>query len=449
MFIPNTEAERNEMLQKVGLSKIEDLFSDVPKEFRYPDLNLPEAVSEMEALQNLKDLAIANDSTEDLICFLGAGAYNHYIPAAVDAIISRGEFLTSYTPYQPEVSQGTLQAIFEYQSLVASLTGMDVSNASHYDGATSAAEACVLAYHHFRGKRNKFVLSRYLHPHYRETIKTYFQGYEDIHIIGDEFEDGLQTREDLLKLVDYDTAIVYVQYPDFLGRVQDFKAFAEQVHALGAILAVSVNPLALGLIKPPSEFDADIVTGEGQPLGIPLSYGGPYLGIFTTKNEFIRKLSGRLVGETVDNEGKRGYVLTLTAREQHIRRARATSNICTNQGIIALTSAVYMSLLGKQGLKQVAKLNFDKAHYAADQISKLEGFEVVDLGSFFNEFVVRTPIPVNDLNLLLLDYDILGGYDLSTDYPELKNHMLLAVTEMNTKDDIDYLVETLQEVTND
>jgi glycine dehydrogenase subunit 1 len=449
MFIPNTEAERNEMLQKVGLSKIEDLFSDVPKEFRYPDLNLPEAVSEMEALQNLKDLAIANDSTEDLICFLGAGAYNHYIPAAVDAIISRGEFLTSYTPYQPEVSQGTLQAIFEYQSLVASLTGMDVSNASHYDGATSAAEACVLAYHHFRGKRTKFVLSRYLHPHYRETIKTYFQGYEDIHIMGDQVEDGMQTREDLLKLVDYDTAIVYVQYPDFLGRVQDFKAFAEQVHAFGAILAVSVNPLALGLIKPPSEFDADIVTGEGQPLGIPLSYGGPYLGIFTTKNEFIRKLSGRLVGETVDNEGKRGYVLTLTAREQHIRRSRATSNICTNQGIIALTSAVYMSLLGKQGLKKVAKLNYDKAHYAADQISKLKGFEVVNLGSFFNEFVVRTPIPVNELNLLLLDYDILGGYDLSTDYPELKNHMLLAVTEMNTKDDIDYLVETLQEVTND
>jgi glycine dehydrogenase subunit 1 len=449
MFIPNTEAERNEMLQKVGLSKIEDLFSDVPKEFRYPDLNLPEAVSEMEALQNLKDLAIANDSTEDLICFLGAGAYNHYIPAAVDAIISRGEFLTSYTPYQPEVSQGTLQAIFEYQSLVASLTGMDVSNASHYDGATSAAEACVLAYHHFRGKRTKFVLSRYLHPHYRETIKTYFQGYEDIHIMGDQVEDGMQTREDLLKLVDYDTAIVYVQYPDFLGRVQDFKAFAEQVHAFGAILAVSVNPLALGLIKPPSEFDADIVTGEGQPLGIPLSYGGPYLGIFTTKNEFIRKLSGRLVGETVDNEGKRGYVLTLTAREQHIRRSRATSNICTNQGIIALTSAVYMSLLGKQGLKKVAKLNYDKAHYAADQISKLKGFELVNLGSFFNEFVVRTPIPVNELNLLLLDYDILGGYDLSTDYPELKNHMLLAVTEMNTKDDIDYLVETLQEVTND
>jgi glycine dehydrogenase subunit 1 len=449
MFIPNTEAERNEMLQKIGLSKIEDLFSDVPKEFRYPDLNLPEAVSEMEALQNLKDLAIANDSTDDLICFLGAGAYNHYIPASVDAIITRGEFLTAYTPYQPEVSQGTLQAIFEYQSLVASITGMDVSNASHYDGATAAAEACVLAYHHFRGKRNKFILSRYLHPHYRETIKTYFQGYEKIQITGDNAVEGLQKNEDLLKLVDYETAIVYVQYPDFLGRIHDFKAFAEQVHAVGAILAVSVNPLALGLIKPPSEFDADIVTGEGQPLGIPLSYGGPYLGLFATKNQFVRKLSGRLVGETVDNKGNKGYVLTLTAREQHIRREKATSNICTNQGLIALTSTVYMSLLGKQGLKQVAKLNYDKAHYAADQISKLKGFEVIDLGAFFNEFVVRTPKPVSELNSLLLDYDILGGYDLSNDYPELENHMLLAVTEMNTKDDIDYLVEILQEVTND
>lgn len=449
MFIPNTEAERNEMLQKVGLSKIEDLFSDVPKEFRYPDLNLPEAVSEMEALQNLKDLAIANDSTDDLICFLGAGAYNHYIPATVDTIITRGEFLTAYTPYQPEVSQGTLQAIFEYQSLVASLTGMDVSNASHYDGATAAAEACVLAYHHFRGKRTKFVLSRYLHPHYRETIKTYFQGYEKIKITGDEQVNDYQSNDDLLKLIDYDTAIVYVQYPDFLGRINDFKALSEQVHAVGALLAVSVNPISLGLIKPPSEFGADIVTGEGQPLGIPLSFGGPYLGLFATKKDFIRKLSGRLVGETVDGQGNKGYVLTLTAREQHIRREKATSNICTNQGLIALASTVYMSSLGKHGFRQLSKLNFDKAHYAAQQISNLKGFEVLNTGAFFNEFVVRTPKPVSEINSLLLDYDILGGYDLSKDYPELENHMLIAVTEMNTKDDIDYLVEILQEVTND
>lgn len=449
MFIPNTEAERNQMLQKIGLSKIEDLFTDVPKEFRYPDLNLPEAMSEMEALQNLKDLAIANESTEDLLCFLGAGAYNHYTPAAVDAIISRGEFLTAYTPYQPEVSQGTLQAIFEYQSLVAALTGMDVSNASHYDGATAAAEACVLAYHHFRGKRGKFVLSKYLHPQYCETIKTYFQGYEKIKVVGDTNNGTLQTNEDLLKLVDNDTAIVYVQYPDFLGRIQDFTEFAKEVHAQGALLAISVNPLSLGLLKPPSEFDADIVTGEGQPLGISLSYGGPYLGLFATKNQFIRKLSGRLVGETVDGNGNKGYVLTLTAREQHIRREKATSNICTNQGLIALTSTVYMSLLGKNGLRQVARLNYDKAHYAAEQLSKIDGVEVIDYGPFFNEFVVRMPQPIKEINSLLLDYDILGGYDLSEDYPELENHMLMAVTEMITKDDIDYLVDTLKEVIND
>ncbi len=449
MFIPSTETERNEMLQRIGLSKVEDLFSDVPEKFRYPELNLPEGVSELEAYQNLKDLSSANESTDDLICFLGAGAYNHYIPSSVDAIISRGEFLTAYTPYQPEVSQGTLQAIFEYQSLVASLTGMDVSNASHYDGATAAAEACVLAYHHFRGKRTKFVLSRYLHPQYREAIKTYFQGYEKLNIVGDEERSGFQSTDDLLKLIDYDTAIVYVQYPDFLGRIQDFKEFASKVHEVGAILAISVNPLSLGLLKPPSEFDADIVTGEGQPLGIPLSFGGPYLGLFATKNQFIRKLAGRLVGETVDGNGNKGYVLTLTAREQHIRREKATSNICTNQGLIALASAVYMSLLGKSGLKQVAKLNYDKAHYAADQISKLKGFEVINSSPFFNEFVIKTPKPVSELNSLLLDYDILGGYDLSNDYPELENHMLLAVTEMISKEDIDYLVEILQEVTND
>jgi glycine dehydrogenase subunit 1 len=449
MFIPNTEAERKEMLEKIGLSKIEDLFVDVPKEHRYPELNLPEALTEMEALQNLKDFAVANDSTEDLVCFLGAGAYNHYIPAVVDAMISRGEFLTAYTPYQPEVSQGTLQAIFEYQSMICSLTGMAVSNASHYDGATAAAEACVLALHNFRGKRKKFVLSRYLHPHYRQTIKTYFQGYDDIIITGDEAGGDLQSHEDLLDIVDTDTAIVYVQYPDFLGRIHDFTTFAKKVHESGALLAVSVNPLSLGLLKSPAEFDADIITGEGQSLGIPLSFGGPYLGFFATKEQFIRKLSGRLVGETVDVKGNKGYVLTLTAREQHIRREKATSNICSNQGLVALTSTVYMTLLGKSGMQQVARLNYDKAHYAAEQINKLKGFEVDTSTPFFNEFVVKTEKPVSEINAMLLDYDILGGYDLSKDYPELGNRMLIAVTEMNTKEDIDYLVEILKEVNND
>jgi glycine dehydrogenase subunit 1 len=446
MFIPHSDADIAEMLKRIGIDKVDDLFLDVPEKFRFPDLNLPQAVSEMEALRNLQDFAFANDSTQDLVCFLGAGAYNHYIPAGVDSIISRGEFLTAYTPYQPEVSQGTLQAIFEYQSLIASLTGMEVSNASHYDGATAAAEACVLAYHHFRGKRNKFVVSKGLNPQYRETICTYFQGYEDIQVVGYQNADPFSDDEALLAEVDLDTAIVYVQYPDFFGRVQDYAKFAEKVHEKGALLAVSVNPISLGLLKPPGEFGADIVTGEGQPLGIPLSFGGPYLGIFTVKKELVRKLAGRLVGETVDKAGKKGYVLTLTAREQHIRREKATSNICSNQGLMALAATVYMSLLGKQGLSQVAKLNFNKAHYAAQILNQIEGFEVIPNGQFFNEFVLKCPIPVEELNALLLDYDIIGGYDLAKVFPELTNHMLVAVTEVVSKDEIDYFANSLKEV---
>jgi glycine dehydrogenase subunit 1 len=326
---------------------------------------------------------------------------------------------------------------------------MEISNASHYDGATAAAEACVLAFHHFRGKRNKFILSKGLNPQYRETIRTYFQGYESIKYAGFDSGTTFQSEEEILSQIDEDTALVYIQYPDFFGRIKDYTNFAEKVHEKGALLAISVNPISLGLLKPPGEFDADIVTGEGQPLGIPLSFGGPYLGIFAAKKQFVRKLAGRLVGETVDKDGNKGYVLTLTAREQHIRRERATSNICTNQGLIALAATVYMSLLGKSGLSRVAKLNYDKAHYAAEQINKLEGFEVLDTGEFFNEFVVNCPMPVDELNSLLLDFDILGGYDLSIDYPELKNKMLIAVTEMNSKEDIDFLVSTLQELNND
>jgi glycine dehydrogenase subunit 1 len=287
-----------------------------------------------------------------------------------------------------------------------------------------------------------------LNPQYRETICTYFQGYSDVEITGYAGTNLLESVDDILSSVDQNTAIVYVQYPDYFGRVRDFTTLAERVHEKGALLAISVNPLSLGLLKPPGEFKADIVTGEGQPLGIPLSFGGPYLGIFATQKQFVRKLAGRLVGETVDKEGKKGYVLTLTAREQHIRREKATSNICTNQGLIALAATVYMSLLGKEGLSQVAKLNFNKAHYAAQILNQLEGFEVLQIGPFFNEFVLKCPIPVVDLNSLLLDYDIIGGHDLSVDNPDLINHMLVAVTEVISKDEIDYFANSLKEVTN-
>ena len=444
MFIPHTDEDRSAMLAAIGIERMEEMFHDVPAKHRFPELDLPPAMTEMEIVAELQNIAISNETVRDLVCFLGAGAYNHYIPAVVESILRRGEFYTAYTPYQPEISQGTLQAIFEYQSLIAALTGMDVSNASHYDGATAVAEAINMAYAQFRGKRTKMVLSVGLHPHYRQTVRTYTQATPVI-VTGDELEPGADPLE-LAKLIDSNTALVMVQYPDFFGRVYDYTRLAEAAHAAGALFGVSVNPLALGLLKPPAEFGADIVTGEGQTLGIPLSYGGPYLGIFATKQEYVRKMAGRLVGETVDNRGQRAYVLTLTAREQHIRRDKATSNICTNQGLIALAAAVYMSALGKHGLRQVAELNYHKAHYAAESIAKLPGYSLWSQAPFFNEFVVRCPAPVAEINDHLLDHGILGGFDLGSEYPELKNHMLLAVTEMNSREEIDLLVGVLEEM---
>jgi glycine dehydrogenase subunit 1 len=446
MFIPHTDADREAMLKVIGVEKLEDLFQVVPAGCRFPELDIPPAMTEMEAASELQEMAWANESTQDLICFLGAGAYRHYTPAAVDAIIRRGEYLTAYTPYQPEVSQGTLQAIFEYQSLVAALTGMDVCNASHYDGATAVAEAVSMAFANFRGKRTKVILSPALHPQYRETVRTYTAS-TPISLVGDDLGAAAEP-EALIPLIDLNTALVVVQYPDFFGRLYDYTKLAEEVHAAGALLAVSVNPMALGMLKTPGEMGADIVTGEGQSLGIPLSYGGPYLGLFTTRKEYVRKMAGRLVGETVDNRGQKAYVLTLTAREQHIRREKATSNICSNQGLIALASAVYLSLLGKNGLRQVSELCYHKAHYAAQQITKLPGFSLWSYSPFFNEFVVECPMPVKDLNEHLLEHGILGGYDLSQDYPHLTHHMLIAVTEMNSRVDIEILVEVLSEVSH-
>lgn len=448
MFIPHSPQETEEMLKAVGVKSLDELFDAVPKSFRYPKLNLPPGLTEMEAVEHLQEMAEANESVRELTCFLGAGAYHHYVPAAVDSLLRRGEFYTAYTPYQPEVSQGTLQAIFEYQSLICGLTGMDVSNASHYDGATAAAEAAVLAYHHFRGKRTRFILAPSVNPQYRAVLRTYMNGYEGLDVTGDEGA-PFHSLSDLEPLIDLNTAMVLIQYPDFFGRISDFSSFADKVHQAGALLAVSVNPIALGLLKAPGAMGADIVVGEGQPLGIPLSFGGPYLGFFAVKKDFVRKISGRLVGETVDTEGRRGYVLTLTAREQHIRREKATSNICTNQGLMALAATIYMSLLGKNGLRQVAELCYHKAHYAAQKISQVPGFELASRGDFFHEFVVKCPGDVEAINTHLLDHGILGGLDLGKEYPQLKNHMLVAVTEMNSRDDIDYLCEALEAYPHD
>lgn len=449
MFIPHTQQEKKEMLETVGVSSLDDLFQDVPPTYRFPKLDLPPAMTEMEIRSLLEDISSNNETAHNLICFLGAGAYNHYIPAAVDSIISRGEFYTAYTPYQPEISQGTLQAIFEYQSLICGLTGMEACNASHYDGATATAEAVVMAYHNFRQKRSKVVLSPSIHPQYRAAVRTYMQAFEDLDIVGDQVgQDPFTPPDSLAGEIDEQTALVVIQYPDFFGRIFDLTRIVEKAHAAGALVCIVVNPISLALIKPPSEFGADIVVGDGQPLGIPLSYGGPYLGIFASKKEYVRKIAGRLVGETIDARGQRAYVLTLTAREQHIRREKATSNICTNQSLMALTSTVYMSLLGKQGLRQVAELCYHNAHYAAQMIAKIPGYSIPADAPFFHEFPVRCPRPVEEINQALLEHGILGGYSLEQDYPGLKNHMLLAVTEMNTREEIDFLGEVLEEAYN-
>lgn len=451
MYTPHTPQEIEEMLRVIGVNTIEDLFVKVPERHRFPELDLPEPLTEMEASAELHEIASANASTDDFVTFLGAGAYNHYIPAAVDMLLRRGEFYTAYTPYQPEVSQGTLQAIFEFQTLMAELTGMDISNASHYDGATAAAEAAILAYHFFRGKRKKVLVSRSVNPQYRETIRTYMQGLDDVLVEGDDAETGFDPEvQNFIKKIDKNTAIVIVQYPDFFGRIIDYTKLVEIAHQQGALVAFVFNPTALGLLKPPGEFDVDIAVGDGQPLGIPLSYGGPYLGIFTTKEKYVRKLAGRLVGETEDEEGQRAYVLTLTAREQHIRREKSTSNICTNQGLMALAATVYLSLLGKSGFKQVANLCYQKAHYAAEQIADLPGYELAfPERPFFHEFVIKTPKPADEIIHHLQEHWILAGYDLSQAYSEMQNHLLIAVTEKISKYDIDEFVEALKEVNHD
>jgi glycine dehydrogenase subunit 1 len=449
-YIPISARERDAMLGVIGVKSLDELFKDVPAKVRFPKLDLPPALTEMEAAAELADIAESNEHTRaDLVSFLGAGAYNHYIPSVVDHMLRRGEFYTAYTPYQPEISQGTLQGIFEFQSLMAALTGMEVSNASHYDGATAAAEAVNMAFAQFRGKRRKVVLSPAVHPQYRAVIRSYAQGM-GVEFLGDDPSSNLAAPPDALAShIDDQTMLVIVQYPDFFGRIFDLTKLIADAHAKGAMACVVTNPTALGLLTPPGAMDADIVVGDGQPLGIPMWFGGPTVGYFTTKKAYVHKMAGRLVGETVDNRGQRAYVLTLTAREQHIKRERATSNICTNQGLLALASAVYLSLLGKEGLRKVAELCYHKAHYAAEQLGSIKKMRVAFSSPFFHEFVLDVGRPAAEVNAHLLEHGILGGYDLGPDYPSLKEHLLIAVTEMNSKEQIDMLVDALSEHSHD
>jgi glycine dehydrogenase subunit 1 len=448
-YVPHTERERGAMLAAIGVASMEDLFADVPAEVRFPALKLPPAASEPEIMATMQALAARNHAVDPALSFLGAGTYRHFRPATVDYVLSRGEFYTSYTQYQPEVSQGMLQALFEYQSMICRLTGMEVSNASHYDGATALAEAVLLALNVGAGKRPKVVLSPAVHPQYREVVKTYLRGTHAATVVGD--EDATADLARLKTLIDNDTAALVIQNPNFFGQCEPIEGLADAVHAAGALLIVVTDPISLGLFRPPGAYGADVVVADGQPLGIPPSFGGPHLGIFAARLAQVRRLSGHLVGETVDADGRRSYVLTLATREQHIRRAKATSNICTNSAVCALGAAVYLATMGKRGLRQVAELCFHKSHYAAAEIGKLKGFAVNPQAptlAFFKELVVRLPGPVSEINARLRErHGIIGGYDLGHDYPHLQNHMLIAVTEMNTRAGIDRLVTALAETT--
>ena len=443
-YIPHTELDRKKMLEACGVQNLDDLFDIIPNKYRFPELNMPGPLSELEVLKELQELSESNAEATHYPCFLGAGAYHHYIPSLVNHMLLRGEYLTAYTPYQAEISQGTLQTMFEFQSMICALTGMEVANSSHYDGATSTAEAIIMALNHFRGKRTKVIISPTVHPHYRQVVNTYTQGMGLTIVSGDSLEADM---DDLITLLDDQTAIYIIQNPNFLGELEDLQGVENAVKDVGALLCVIANPISLGMIKPPGEYGADVVVGEGQPLGIPMSYGGPYLGFFATREKYVRKMSGRLVGETIDVKGKRGYVLTLTPREQHIRRDKASSNICTNQGLMVTAAAVYLSVLGKQGLRQVSELCYHKAHYAAKKIDEIPDFSVCKKQPFFHEFAVHCKKPIVEINKTLFDdYGLIGGYDLGQDYPHLKDHMLLAFTEMISADDIECLTDALGDI---
>jgi glycine dehydrogenase subunit 1 len=441
-YISNTDPDRTAMLDAIGVSSVAELFENVPQDLRFPNVDLPAPLSEAELMRELRRMSSRNANAQTHSIFLGAGAYNHFTPSAVDALLRRAEFYTAYTPYQPEIAQGTLQAIFEYQTLICALTGMDAANASHYDGATALAEAAVMALNSTRNKRTILVAPS-VNPQHRAVLRTYVQGL-GVTIAGD--EDVSASLDDVLAKIDDSTAAVIVQTPDFLGQLHDLKPIAQKIHAAGGLLIAHVDPIALGLFQAPGAAGADIVTGEGQSLGIPLSFGGPYLGIFATKEQYIRRMPGRLTGATTDLDGRLAYVLTLRTREQDIRREKATSNICTNQGLMMLASTIYTSLLGKTGLRQVAELCYHRAHYAAAEIAKLPGYELLTPEPFFKEFAVRTPRPVSELNRELERYGIVGGYNLTQDYPQLGDAMLIAVTELNSKADIDGLVTALKEL---
>ncbi|UXT29468.1 aminomethyl-transferring glycine dehydrogenase subunit GcvPA [Staphylococcus aureus] len=442
-YIPLTEKDKQEMLQTIGAKSIGELFGDVPSDILLNrDLNIAEGEAETTLLRRLNRIASKNITKETHTSFLGAGVYDHYAPSVVDAMISRSEFYTAYTPYQPEISQGELQAIFEFQTLICELTDMDVANSSMYDGMTSFAEACILAFS--QTKKNKIVVSKGLHYQALQALHTYAKTRKEFEVVEIDLDGTVTDLKKLEVAVDDETAAVAVQYPNFYGSIEDLEKIHSFIEDKKALFIVYANPLALGLLTPPGSFGADIVVGDTQPFGIPAQFGGPHCGYFATTKKLMRKVPGRLVGQTQDDEGNRGFVLTLQAREQHIRRDKATSNICSNQALNALASSIAMSALGKQGIYDIAVQNIEHANYAKQQFIK-KGFEVLD-GTSFNEFVVKFDKPIQQVNEELVKYNIIGGFDLGVVSDDFKNHMLIAVTELRTKDKIDTFVEKAGEL---
>ena len=442
-YTPHTEADIGQMLEAVGADHVDRLFDPIPEELRLEGLDLPKGVSEMEAIARLEGLAREIQTSGPDLCFIGAGAYDHFSPSVVDAVISRGEFFTAYTPYQPEVSQGTLRAIYEFQTMICELPGMEIANASMYDGSSALAEAVMMAARIRDAQR--VLLPRSLHPYYRKVVEAYARG------AGLKMVDVPWTRAGTMDLdalkdeLDDDTTAVVVQNPNFLGVLEPLDAIGEIVTDSAASYVACVNPMSLGLIRPPGDFGADIVVGDGQPLGLLLSFGGPYVGFFATREAHVRKMPGRIVGQTTDVDGKRGYVLTLKTREQDIRRERATSNICTNQTLCATAVTVFLSSLGPQGLGEAAALNWAHSHQAADALATLDGVSLPFDGAFFNEFVVACDRPAHEVLGAMSSRGIAGGIDLGRFYPELDHHILTCVTEKRTGEEIDRLLSAWKE----
>lgn len=447
MYTPHTEEDKQAMLQKIGVKSFEELISVIPEKLRFKgNLNLPEALSELEAVKHCQALARLNSHQKEYVSFLGGGIYDHYIPAVIDHIISRSEFYTAYTPYQPEVSQGTLQTIYEYQSLICELFAMDVSNAGMYDAASAFAESCHMA--RSITKRNKILIADTIHPYYRQVIDTYTHGL-NIPIVncgcmlGDEGRVSLKGVEEA---IDNDTAAILVQHPNFYGVLEPVRELSAIAHKYNALLIVCVDPISLGLLAPPGQYDADIAVGEGQVLGIPPSLGGPLLGILTCRKDFVRMLPGRLVGKTTDIEDKTGYVLILQTREQHIRREKATSNICTNEALCALAATIYLSVMGKEGIKEVSRQCYAKSHYLGQAIKSINGYTLAFNQPFFKEFVIKTPIEPKKIIQEMLKEKIFAGIDLSNYNEDWQNMLLVAVSEQRTKQELDHYVEILKEL---